>query len=616
MATEQVVEFSDSLQVLQKPKRWDAPFSFELSNKLEARAMTEKELDELLSIPPFSDMDSSRFPASLSLRDLLRNDTRIRLYQKGDAVVRVGDYGHSAFLILSGSCLAVLSGLDNKHLGRPNFKTKSVFESLIGIFTNPDSPEEGKQEDFFFQANKQSTAVDTDASSGYVFVQDIPNVLAVDPNSLTNTKSDVMSEGTLFGELSALGRVKRNITVTANDPEATKVLEIRWQGLRDIMKYDGAFKEHINQLFRTRGLKEALRNSPLIGSAKLSESQWETVIAQTQFETHGSYDWYGSYKAWKAKGGDKEKAEPLIMKQGQYINSLVMIRTGFAKISITHGKSELTLGYLGKGEMYGLKELIRNISSGQPSPIQTTLRSAGYVDIVRIPTRTFEDIIFPNIPEEIKKTLLQEMAADELAKSTADENTLRADSSEENAVHKIDPAMKEFFAENRTLNGTATMLIDLERCTRCDDCVTACASGHNNNPRFVRHGLTQGKYMIANACMQCVDPVCMIGCPTGAIHRNEKSGDVVINQKTCIGCTTCANSCPYDNIRMVNVRDTENDTAIMVDPVHGRPIEKATKCDLCVEHKGGPACERACPNDALKRVNMGDLPALEKWMNR
>ena len=97
-------------------------------------------------------------------------------------------------------------------------------------------------------------------------------------------------------------------------------------------------------------------------------------------------------------------------------------------------------------------------------------------------------------PEEIKKTLLQEMAADELAKSTADENTLRADSSEENAVHKIDPAMKEFFAENRTLNGTATMLIDLDRCTRCDDCVTACASGHNNNPRFVRHGVALGNW--------------------------------------------------------------------------------------------------------------------------
>ena len=35
MATEQVVEFSDSLQVLQKPKRWDAPFSFELQNPAE-----------------------------------------------------------------------------------------------------------------------------------------------------------------------------------------------------------------------------------------------------------------------------------------------------------------------------------------------------------------------------------------------------------------------------------------------------------------------------------------------------------------------------------------------------------------------------------------------------
>ena len=51
--------------------------------------------------------------------------------------------------------------------------------------------------------------------------------------------------------------------------------------------------------------------------------------------------------------------------------------------------------------------------------------------------------------------------------------------------------------------------------------------------------------------VECTDPVCMIGCPTGAIHRNVEEGVVVINDDTCIGCGTCANSCPYDNIRLV-----------------------------------------------------------------
>ena len=30
---------------------------------------------------------------------------------------------------------------------------------------------------------------------------------------------------------------------------------------------------------------------------------------------------------------------------------------------------------------------------------------------------------------------------------------------------------------------------------------------------------------------------------------------VVINDDTCIGCGTCANSCPYDNIRLVEIAD-------------------------------------------------------------
>ena len=43
----------------------------------------------------------------------------------------------------------------------------------------------------------------------------------------------------------------------------------------------------------------------------------------------------------------------------------------------------------------------------------------------------------------------------------------------------------------------------------------------------------------------------MIGCPTGAIHRESATGVVMINDDTCIGCGTCAASCPYENIRMV-----------------------------------------------------------------
>jgi Fe-S-cluster-containing dehydrogenase component len=155
------------------------------------------------------------------------------------------------------------------------------------------------------------------------------------------------------------------------------------------------------------------------------------------------------------------------------------------------------------------------------------------------------------------------------------------------------------------------MVIDLDRCTRCDDCVRACASTHDNNPRFLRHGPSAGRLMIANACMHCADPVCMIGCPTGAIHRESFAGQVVINPATCIGCKSCFNNCPYDAIRMVEARDERGE--LLVDQ-EMKPITKATKCDLCVENRGGPACERACPHGALTRMNLNQIDALAKWL--
>ena len=142
----------------------------------------------------------------------------------------------------------------------------------------------------------------------------------------------------------------------------------------------------------------------------------------------------------------------------------------------------------------------------------------------------------------------------------------------------------------------------------------ACASAHDNNPRFVRHGPEHENIMIANACLHCVDAVCLIGCPTGAIHRDQASGNVVIDDTTCIGCATCANSCPYNNIRMVDIRD--DDGSLIVDQTSGNPIAKATKCDLCIDQLGGPACQRACPHDALVRLDLRDRDSLWQWASQ
>lgn len=106
----------------------------------------------------------------------------------------------------------------------------------------------------------------------------------------------------------------------------------------------------------------------------------------------------------------------------------------------------------------------------------------------------------------------------------------------------------------------------------------------------------------------------MIGCPTGAIHRSQFGGMVIINDDTCIGCGTCAASCPYENIVLVEIRDSKGKP--VVDPSDQRPIRKATKCDLCATNPGGPACVRACPHDALERVDFDTRNPLQEYIDK
>ncbi len=280
-------------QMRDKPKRWDLPFSRDLPNEIECRDLTEKELDELLETEPLSKMDASKFPKSLPLREILRNDTRTRVYHNGDAVVRVGDYGNSAFMILEGDCRAVIEGLDSSALGRGKKQQRSPLDSLMSLFSNPKSPEV-RDPSLYPQFAESQPSVES-SGSGRVFAQDVPNVLDVFPDAYEKTQNNVMPTGSLFGELGALGRVQRAVTVLASDPTRTKLLEIRWQGLRDLMKFDSALREHVNQMFRERSLKGALQSSPLLESANLSASEWNEVLAAAEFETFGSYDWYGSY---------------------------------------------------------------------------------------------------------------------------------------------------------------------------------------------------------------------------------------------------------------------------------------------------------------------------------
>ena len=583
---------------VKRPRRWDHPF---------CDAMKKSHVDWVLSTPHFKLMEESNFPRTLSLRNIVLKDCRIKAYEPGQVIVSAGGYINSAFLMLSGEAKMILTPgvqLTPERVGKKieNRTIRTLFKYLSRNKYVEVRDQVGPNGSVLAAGKKNSKFAVGETQ------ENVPIVANLDER-LSDTKSELqkMVAGDIFGETAVLGRTAVENTVVAT--RQVELLEIRWQGLRDICKFETGFKSLIDKLYRDRGLYQELLKQPLL---KNIEHHLLKDLAQSAlYEVHGHFDWHKDYQQSSLQSRSEQEindliqSEPLVAEEGNYADGVLLIRSGFARLSrkINHG--HYTLSYLSRGDLFGLEEaydswLTKKEGSGQLQPIKCSLRALGYTDIIRIPTSWMEKHVFSQLADS---KLQAELATHlNIQKSTSDF---------ELAQH-VDRKLTEFMVENRFINGTQTMLIDMERCVRCDDCVSACTKTHDGNPRFNRDGQIFDKYMVASACMHCDDPVCMIGCPTGAIHRSP-NGQVEINDSNCIGCSTCANSCPYNNIQMVPISD--NSGRPFFDE-RQKPIMKATKCDLCSHITGGPACQRACSHDALIRIDLKETEQLANWLNR
>jgi Fe-S-cluster-containing dehydrogenase component/CRP-like cAMP-binding protein len=574
--------------IVKRPKRWDQPFDDSLQ---------VEDVVKIFSGPHFRSMDRSNFPDSLKLIDIVRNDCRLKSFKKGQLIVRSGEYVNSAFIVQSGE-VALLSAADLPPglWGQTKRQEPSVGHSLWRWLRRNRLPEVRAS----VSADASSIAVrhvPSKESLGGIVVDDICQLLKTEGN-----EPEFLGEGDLFGESAVLGRNEMTHSAVAlND---TVILEVRWQGLRDIRKREAGFREFIDKVYRQRGLYTHLLSVPLFNHLPVEKIRELSEVAL--FEVYGEFEWQSHFQTVSKQADTDDDynklidSEPVVALEGDYPDGLLLVRNGFGRVSryINHG--HYTLGYIGSGGMFGLSELYDAWKQGRDAALNCSFRALGYTDVIRVPTQWLEDNIFSmSAPEQVKSKLRKALEGHYSIAPSAESKP-------------VDRKLTEFLVENRFINGSSSMVIDLERCVRCDDCVSACSNAHDNNPRFVRHGKNFGRYMIANACMHCEDPVCMIGCPTGAIHRSS-DGVVKINDVTCIGCSTCANNCPYDNINMVSVRDTSG--KIYTDAAT-KPIIKASKCDLCSDTAGAPACERACSHDALTRIDLKDITGLANWVDR
>ncbi|MBW8012611.1 MAG: 4Fe-4S dicluster domain-containing protein [Chloroflexi bacterium] len=189
------------------------------------------------------------------------------------------------------------------------------------------------------------------------------------------------------------------------------------------------------------------------------------------------------------------------------------------------------------------------------------------------------------------------------------------------------------------------MVIDLNRCTGCRACMTACKV-ENNTPqanfwmnvfRFEENEYPNTRvWFMPRPCMHCNNAACVKVCPTGARFKRE-DGLTLTDWERCIGCRYCEVACPY-GVNYFNWKAPEENQYLDWDDAElvtelgndGLPyanpdlelsygpedrftaggghykgvVEKCTFCVHRLENDLIPACADNCPTDV---INFGDL---------
>ena len=372
--------------------------------------------------------------------------------------------------------------------------------------------------------------------------------------------------GDLFGEMTCMSFYPRSATVRA---KTDCVMLEMLRNVLDVMQKNKTFRAQLDANYRGRALGTHLRSVPIFST--ISEDFVDLLRERVELL----------------------RFEPgaVICEEGAPADAFYLVRIGFVKVSQKMDGEDLVLAYLPRGGYFGEMGLL------QGGVRTATCVALDHVEVVRILAPDFHEMLdrFPEVRAHIVHTAEQRERENQLHHRRRNVQT------DNTPLHQ--------FLEQGLMDAQSLLVLDLEKCTRCDQCVKACADAHDGVTRLLRDGVRFENYLVATSCRQCRDPRCMIGCPVGSIRRRN-SLEVII-EDWCVGCGLCASNCPYGNITVHEFDHDGNASALQSvqldkDSSNSGKVRKATSCDLCHD-LAEPSCVYACPHDAAHRVKPNEF---------
>jgi len=404
----------------------------------------------------------------------------------------------------------------------------------------------------------------------------------------------VYEPGSIFGELGAMGGRPRSFDVFA--AQETLIFYVPRHALK-YLEINERARALLADRYRERAVRAMTSRVALFST--VPESFVNELIRHCQIVR---YDLRGVP----------------IVQQDEEVDGFYIILDGFVQVVRHRADGQRrVLAYLREGEYFGEMALLGG------GHAWASAFTAGKCELIKIDPEGFAELChdYPATERAMREVIALEQEQ------------------EQNVTAELSDLLEKS-GQLGVIQSDALLVMDLDRCIKCDNCVRACESLHGRS-RLIRNGVQIGKYLVPSACRHCDDPKCMSACPTGAVKRRPE-GEIYFKYDLCIGCGNCAIACPFDNITMIDTPSFDKAQAHKALIAGGRdffrpyplaqhdatggllsrlfghreaPAEEERghippsfpiKCDLC---DGLPfmGCVHSCPTGAAIRIEAAEL---------